>query len=99
MPKKRISVSRILRELFLLPTHLYRLLISPWIPRSCIYTPTCSAYTVEAVRKHGVIKGSLLAIGRIGRCHSLFYGGEDEVPDHFSCDAVKTPYTIFRKRR
>jgi putative membrane protein insertion efficiency factor len=88
-----------LQELYLLPTHLYRLIISPYIPRSCIYTPSCSTYLVDSVRKHGIIKGSALGFARIGRCHSLFMGGLDPVPEEFSCTEVKKGYTIFRKSK
>lgn len=84
----------------MLPTHLYRLIISPWLPPSCIYTPSCSRFMVESVRKHGVIKGTMLGLARIARCHHLFFiGGPDPVPDEFSCASVRTPYTIFRRRR
>jgi putative membrane protein insertion efficiency factor len=89
----------ILREAYLLPTHLYRLLISPWIPRSCIYTPSCSAYMIASVRSFGIFKGTLLGLARIGRCHRLFMGGSDPLPTEFSCSALTTPYTIFRRRK
>ncbi|MCD8566520.1 MAG: membrane protein insertion efficiency factor YidD [Alphaproteobacteria bacterium] len=56
-------------KLLQLPVHIYRLVISPWLPRSCRYHPTCSAYALEALEKHGAIKGSWLAIRRILRCH------------------------------
>lgn len=90
----------ILREIFLFPTHLYRLIVSPWLPPSCIYTPSCSTFMVEAVRRHGVWKGTLLGLARIGRCHhTCFLGGPDPVPEHFSCEEIKNPYIIFRRRR
>jgi putative membrane protein insertion efficiency factor len=89
-----------IKELFLLPTHIYRALISPWLPRSCIYTPSCSAYLVTSVRTHGVAKGTLLGLARIGRCHhTLFWGGPDPIPEKFSWKAIKNPYIIFRKHR
>ncbi|MCD8526447.1 MAG: membrane protein insertion efficiency factor YidD [Alphaproteobacteria bacterium] len=58
-----------LARLLKLPIHGYRLIISPWLPRSCRYTPTCSAYALEALEKHGAFKGSWLAVKRILRCH------------------------------
>ncbi|NCB02385.1 MAG: membrane protein insertion efficiency factor YidD [Spirochaetia bacterium] len=88
------------RELFLLPTHLYRVLISPFLPPSCIYTPTCSHYMVESVRKHGIFKGATLGVFRISRCHHvLFYGGVDPVPPLFSKKELLYPYKIFFRRR
>ncbi|HLW21732.1 MAG TPA: membrane protein insertion efficiency factor YidD [Sphaerochaetaceae bacterium] len=100
MDKQRITWKTILREIVLAPTHLYRLMISPWLPPSCIYTPSCSTYMVESVRRHGVFKGVALGTARIARCHhTFFYGGPDPVPEEFSCKSIRTPYTIFRKRR
>jgi len=100
MGKLKQTLYKGLKEVALLPTHLYRAIISPWLPRSCIYTPSCSTYMVTAVRQHGVLKGSLLGFARIGRCHhTLFFGGPDSVPEQFSWKAVKTPYTIFRRHR
>lgn len=46
----------------------------------CIYTPTCSQYAIEALEKYGVVKGSLLAVRRILRCHPFAKGGYDPVP-------------------
>lgn len=93
------AARHVIRELFLLPTHMYRLAISPWLPPTCIYTPTCSTYLVESVRRHGIFKGTVLGIGRISRCHHLFFlGGYDPVPTKFSCQAIRTPFIIFRKR-
>jgi putative component of membrane protein insertase Oxa1/YidC/SpoIIIJ protein YidD len=55
---------------------------------------------VEAVRRHGIFKGTALGLARIGRCHhTFFYGGPDPVPEEFSCKAMGTPYTIFRRHR
>ncbi|NLV84064.1 MAG: membrane protein insertion efficiency factor YidD [Spirochaetales bacterium] len=89
-----------LRELFLLPTHVYRFAISPFTHGSCLYRPTCSSYMLQAVRLHGVIKGSILGIARIGRCtHIWYYGGDDPVPETYSWDAVKSGYIIFKKPR
>lgn len=64
-----------------LPVRLYRLAFSPWVGASCRYQPTCSAYALEALEKHGAIKGSWLAARRIGRCHPLGSDGYDPVPD------------------
>ncbi len=58
------------------PIHLYRLVISPLLPPSCRYQPTCSAYAIEALQKHGALRGGMLAARRISRCHPVkFLGG------------------------
>lgn len=59
----------------------YQLLISPLLPASCRYTPTCSSYALEALRKHGLIKGGWLALKRIFSCHPWGGSGHDPVPD------------------
>jgi putative membrane protein insertion efficiency factor len=58
----------------------YQLLISPFVPPSCRFHPTCSHYAIEALRKHGALKGSWLAVRRIVRCHPWHPGGHDPVP-------------------
>ena len=64
-----------------LPVRAYRLLFSPWVGHGCRYQPTCSAYALEALEKHGAIKGSWLAARRIGRCHPMGGHGYDPVPN------------------
>lgn len=58
----------------------YRAAISPWTPPSCRYTPTCSAYALEALNAHGAARGTFLALRRIGRCHPWGGKGYDPVP-------------------
>ena len=58
----------------------YRKAISPYLPDSCRYTPTCSQYAMEAIGKHGALKGSFMALRRILRCNPFFSGGYDPVP-------------------
>ena len=58
----------------------YKLAVSPYLPSSCIYQPTCSDYTTEAIEAHGVLKGSWLGIKRIARCNPFTTGGLDLVP-------------------
>tara|TARA_R110001592_G_scaffold363221_4_gene681823 strand:- start:9745 stop:10005 length:261 start_codon:yes stop_codon:yes gene_type:complete len=64
-----------------LPVRLYQWIISPLLPTSCRYTPTCSQYAIEAFQQHGLFKGWLLAIKRIGRCHPWGGEGYDPVPE------------------
>jgi len=58
----------------------YQYLISPYLPNACRYNPTCSQYAIEAITKHGVLKGTYLAIKRIGSCHPWGGSGFDPVP-------------------
>lgn len=58
----------------------YRYAISPLIPPRCRYTPTCSQYALEAIRKYGAVKGGWLALKRIGRCHPWGGHGHDPLP-------------------
>ena len=62
------------------PIHVYRKVISPLKPATCRFYPTCSAYALEAIEKHGAAKGSWLAARRILRCHPFHPGGYDPVP-------------------
>ena len=64
-----------------LPVKGYRLFLSPWIGHNCRYQPTCSVYALEALEKHGALKGGWLAARRIGRCHPWGGSGYDPVPD------------------
>ena len=58
----------------------YQKAISPWFPPSCRYHPSCSAYAIEAFEKYGFLRGFLLALKRILRCHPFRAGGYDPVP-------------------
>ena len=73
-------MKKLLTRLLLLPIHFYRACISPLTPPSCRYTPTCSEYAIQALHKHGPLKGSWLAIKRILRCHPWGGSGYDPVP-------------------
>jgi len=64
-----------------LPVRAYRLTFSSYVGHNCRYQPTCSAYALEALSKHGALRGGWLAARRIGRCHPLGGSGIDNVPD------------------
>jgi len=68
------------RKLVIFPIRVYQRVLSPLLPNRCRFYPTCSHYAVEAIEKHGVIKGLWLAIKRILKCHPLHPGGFDPVP-------------------
>jgi len=70
----------LMARLIALPIHGYRLVLSPWLGLECRFHPTCSAYALEALEVHGALKGSWLAIRRIGRCHPWGGSGIDNVP-------------------
>ncbi|MGY6549213.1 MAG: membrane protein insertion efficiency factor YidD [Roseinatronobacter sp.] len=63
-----------------LPVRFYRLVFSPWVGFNCRYQPTCSAYALDALDRHGALKGGWLALRRIGRCHPWGASGYDPVP-------------------
>ncbi|MEE9132398.1 MAG: membrane protein insertion efficiency factor YidD [Gemmatimonadota bacterium] len=69
-----------LAQLIVMLIRGYQVAISPVLPASCRYTPSCSHYAVEALQRHGALKGSWLAARRLGRCHPFRAGGHDPVP-------------------
>lgn len=71
----------LLGKICALPVHAYRAVFSPWVGFNCRYDPTCSAYALQALEKHGGIKGSWLTAKRIARCHPWGGMGVDDVPD------------------
>ena len=69
-----------LSSLLIFPIRLYQLCISPLLPPSCRFTPTCSQYAIEALRKHGPVRGLWLTVKRLSRCHPWGGSGYDPVP-------------------
>ena len=73
-----------MKRLLLGPIRAYQRWISPSRPRRCRYEPTCSAYAVEAIERHGALRGLVLAIWRLARCNPFSHGGFDPVPRRFT---------------
>jgi hypothetical protein len=75
------TITKILAIPFIWLVRFYQIAISPYLPPSCRYTPTCSSYTLEALRKHGIFKGGWLSIKRIVSCNPWGGHGYDPVPE------------------
>lgn len=75
------TIVRIIRKIFILPVIFYQKAISPMLPSSCRFVPTCSQYTIEAILKHGIFKGGFMALKRLLRCHPWGGDGYDPVSD------------------
>jgi hypothetical protein len=73
-----------MKRLATAPVYLYRWTLSPFLGRQCRFHPTCSAYALEAIERHGAIKGWGLALRRILRCHPWGASGFDPVPEKAS---------------
>jgi hypothetical protein len=68
-----------MKNVLILLIRLYKYIVSPLIPSSCRFSPSCSVYAIDAVEKYGCLKGSYLAVRRISRCHPFHQGGYDLV--------------------
>ena len=75
-----IMINKILIYPFIIIIKFYQSFISPLIGSNCRYTPTCSTYSIDSLKKHGLIKGMFLSIKRISKSNSLFKGGYDPDP-------------------
>ncbi len=75
------KVRALVREIAVLPIRLYQRFISPHTGAHCKYYPTCSAYALTAIRRHGIFYGGALAVWRILRCNPWSKGGIDYVPE------------------
>lgn len=73
-------MKKLLVRILILPIKFYQYFISPYFPAACRYTPTCSAYSIEALRRHGPIKGLWLSLKRILSCNPWGRHGYDPVP-------------------
>ena len=69
-----------MKALLVMVIKAYRLLLSPWLGGSCRFYPTCSAYALQALEDHGLVKGSYLTVHRFCRCQPFCQGGHDPVP-------------------
>lgn len=74
-------MKRLLTAPFIFLVKIYQVLISPLTPATCRYQPTCSHYTIEALKVHGLLKGGWLAVKRISSCHPWGGSGYDPVPE------------------
>lgn len=74
------TLGRVPSLLLVLLVRAYQLLVSPLLGPRCRFYPSCSAYAVEALRVHGALRGTWLAVRRVGRCHPWNPGGVDQVP-------------------
>lgn len=79
------KVNQALRQSFIFIIRLYQKLLSPLLGNNCRFQPTCSNYAIQAIKLHGVLKGTWLTLKRILKCHPLHEGGEDPVPLNASC--------------
>lgn len=77
------KIKSALKKIFIFPIKIYKRFISPCLPPRCRYYPSCSSYAIQAIEKHGVIKGIILGAWRILRCNPFARGGVDHVPDKF----------------
>ena len=73
-------LKKALKAVVILLIKIYQKAVSPWTPASCRYNPTCSSYSIDAFQKHGLWKGFVLTIKRIGSCHPWGGSGYDPVP-------------------
>lgn len=74
------NLTNLPRQSVLVLLRLYKLILSPLLPRACRFHPTCSDYATKAVARHGVLRGGWLTVKRLARCHPFSAGGFDPAP-------------------
>jgi len=84
------AITWLISGFFILLVKFYQLSISPLLPNSCRFTPSCSQYAIQALQVHGVVKGLILGIYRIGRCNPWGGHGHDPVPEK------NNPFSVFK---
>ena len=87
------ALARLPQRTLILLVQAYRLLLKPWLGNACRFEPTCSAYALEALHKHGAARGALLGGWRLARCHPWCDGGLDPVPEPGSAAAGSGLFT------
>lgn len=94
MKKQKFNLFKVLVKVIEFPfkilayimIHFYKIIISPLLPKSCNYVPTCSTYALLAIKKFGIVKGVFLTGKRLLRCNPNHKGGYDPVPDNIKGD-------------
>ena len=74
------KISEVSKQLALAPVRLYQIAIGPLLPKVCVFEPSCSEYTRQAIEKYGALKGSWMGAQRIARCHPWQHNHYDPVP-------------------
>src|SRR5207237_6827273 len=87
----------VMQRLLVLGVRAYQVTLSPLLPASCRYYPTCSAYAIEALERHGAVRGLWLSVRRILRCHPFRPGGYDPVPER-PLEWIYEPYRVLYSR-
>ena len=82
----------------LAPIFFYRWFISPLLPVACRYQPTCSVYAIDAIKLHGPLQGTVLAVKRIASCHPWSGYGYHPVPEDLNCNRNKKRKSVNKKR-
>lgn len=77
------GLRRLPQRCLLALVHGYRYLLKPWLGNVCRFEPSCSTYALQALQRHGALRGATLSAGRLLRCHPWCEGGLDAVPEHF----------------
>lgn len=92
-------IIRIVRFLFSIPIVIYQRVLSPFIPSSCNYYPSCSEYSRQAILRFGIVRGALAGALRIGRCSARYWGGNDPLPERFDLSQLVGEYRARSVRR